>query len=305
VDPAHRRLAFDGFSFDPVTGELAGPAGVVRLPPKPARFLARLLERPGELVTREELQRELWPGQHLEVDQALAYTVRQVRAALGEEAGEPRFVETLPKRGYRFLGRLLEASPSQEPGSLGAPSAGSGAGSLRRAGREPRRSRRARLAVAPAVALVLAVAAAAWLRLGPVREGAGVDPSRIALLPLHDPRAADAAAANDRLTEALLVALTARPGLDVVGPATTRALRGTTRPHTELGRELGVAFVVSGGYRPSERILFVQLVRVSDGGHLFARRFEGGEAEVRRRLPAAAAEIAAAATADAAPLPDG
>lgn len=114
-----------------------------------------------------------------------------------------------------------------------------------------------------------------------------------------------AAGVNDRLTEALLVAFTAQPGLDVVGPATTAPHRGTLRPHPELGRELGVSFVVSGGYRPSERILFLQLVRVSDGGHLFARRYEGTEDEVRRRLPAAAAAIAAAAGEDVEPLPNG
>jgi DNA-binding winged helix-turn-helix (wHTH) protein/TolB-like protein len=279
VDRQDRRVAFDGFVFDPATGELSGPAGATRLPPKPARLLARLLERAGELVSREELQQDLWPDQHLEIDQALAYTVRQVRTALGDEAGEPRFVETLPKRGYRFIGRLEEGSE------------------------EPDRSRRARIAVALAVTLPLAAAAvAAWLWLGAARESDGPGPVRVALLPLHDP---DGAAVNARLTEALLVALTAQPKLDVVGPATTAAHRGTSRPHTELGRELGVAFVVSGGYRPSEQVLFLQLVRVADGGHLFAHRYEGTEGEVHRQLPAAADAITAAAARNGEPLPNG
>jgi len=300
VDRRDRRFAFDGFVFDPATGELSGPAGVTRLPPKPARLLARLLERPGELVSREELQRDLWPDQFLEVDQALAYTVRQVRTALGDEAGEPRFVETLPKRGYRFIGRLEEVLEARDDG--GTPDRDRAG---ERAGAAPGRSRRARVVVAPAVALTLAAASvAAWLWLGAAREGPGPGAVRVALLPLHDPGAA-AVADNARLTEDLLVALTAQPGLDVVGPATTATHRGALRPHPELGRELGVAFVVSGGYRPSEQVLFLQLIRVSDGGHLFARRYPGTRGEVRRELLAAAQAIAAAATEEAPPLANG
>jgi DNA-binding winged helix-turn-helix (wHTH) protein/TolB-like protein len=294
VDRRDRRFAFDGFVFDPATGEVSGRAGATRLPPKPARLLARLLERPGELVSREELQQDLWPDQHLEIDQALAYTVRQVRTALGDEAGEPRFVETLPKRGYRFIGRLEEVLEARDDG--GAPDRDRAG---ERAGAAPSRSRRARIAVALTLA---AASVAAWLWLGAAREGRGPGAVRVALLPLHDP---GAAAANARLTEALLVALTAQPGLDVVGPATTAAHRGTRRPHPELGRELGVAFVVSGGYRPGERVLFLQLIRVSDGGHLFAHRYQGTEDELRRQLPAAAGALAAAATENGQPLPAG
>lgn len=281
MQPTEPRFAFDGFLFDPVTGELSGPAGSSRLPPKPARLLALLLERPGELVAREELEAELWPGQHVELDQSLAYTVRQVRAALGDEAGEPRFVETLPRRGYRFVGHLDDG-----PRVAATPN-----------GRESGRAWRGGVAVA---ALVLTAAAIlTWAGRGERDAGRGQalghDPVRVALLPLDDP---GAGAVNDRLTEALLVALTGQPGLDVVGPATTRALRGADRPHTDVGRELGVEFVVSGGYRSAEEVLFVQMVRVSDGGHLFARRYPGSEQAVRDRLPEVATALAAAAVAE-------
>ena len=85
-----------------------------------------------------------------------------------------------------------------------------------------------------------------------------------------------------------------------MGPATTARLRATTRPHPEVGRELGVAFVASGGYRPgtetSDGTLFLQLVRTSDGGHVFAERLRGTETDLARRLPALAADLAARAT---------
>jgi DNA-binding winged helix-turn-helix (wHTH) protein/TolB-like protein len=272
--------SFDGLLFDPATGELSGPTQA-RLPPKPARLLALLLERPGELVARDEVVRELWPDQHLDVDQALAYTVRQVRAALGDEAGEPRYVETLPKRGYRFVGTL----DTRKMGGLAAAEDAPG----------PARPAADGLRNGPFVvaAILLLMAYFAWQWIGGQREARRGTPVRIALLPLEGP------GGEDRLTEALLVALAEYPGLDVVGPATTGPLRGTARPHTEIGHELGVSFVASGVWRPDEETLFLQLVRVSDGGHVFAERFPGDEDGVYRRLPEAAAGIASAAREDA------
>ena len=340
-DPGAYR--FDGFTFDPTTGELAGPRETVRLAPKAARLLALLVERPGELVPRERVRDELWPGQHVELDQVLAYTVRQVRAALGDEGGEPRFVETLPRRGYRFLTKV-EASTanatrfaSPQADGVGSATAVSPAPSAAAAAptAAPRPHARAagsatlRRPVAIAVAVLAVVAIALAATAARVRNGAGIGataarvrndagsaaspssgandaavavPIRIALLPLGQPALADV---NDPLTEALVVALTAQPDLAVLGPATTASLRGTTRPHDELGRELGVAFVASGGYRPAEQFLFLQLVRTSDAAHVFAHRYWGDPAAVRAQLDEAAAAIAAAARHPRALSPDG
>jgi DNA-binding winged helix-turn-helix (wHTH) protein len=98
-------LRFEQFSFDPDSGELRDPAGViVPLEPQPARVLALLASRPGALVTRDELRASIWPhGTHVEFDQGLNYCVRRVRAALGDTARRPIFVETVARRGYRFL----------------------------------------------------------------------------------------------------------------------------------------------------------------------------------------------------------
>jgi len=273
ADPEVYRFA--GYVFDAVTGELAGPQGDTRLPPKAARLLALLLARPGELVSRETLRQELWPEQHVELDQVLAYTVRQVRAALGDDGAEPHFVETLPRRGYRFLGAIEPAAtgpaPAPRRGPLSQPS----------------------WRFALLVATVASLALAAWaVQRGAQRPGAPAAPLRLALLPLGEP---GLEATNDPLTDALVEALTAQPGVALVGPATTAGLRATTRPHPELGRELGVAFVASGGYRPDERVLFLQLVRVTDGAHVFAQRYRGDVAAVQRQLAGAAAAIAAAA----------
>jgi DNA-binding winged helix-turn-helix (wHTH) protein/TolB-like protein len=96
--------------FDPVTGELSVNGRRQRLEPQPAKVLALLVSRPGEVISREQLQRDLWPAEtYVDAEQGLNYCIRQVRAALGDSATEPRFIETLPKRGYRFL-PAVEAS---------------------------------------------------------------------------------------------------------------------------------------------------------------------------------------------------
>jgi DNA-binding winged helix-turn-helix (wHTH) protein len=98
-------LRFEQFSFDPDSGELWGPDGTrVPLEPQPARVLAVLASRPGGLVMREQLRASVWPeGTHVEFDQGLNYCIRQVRAALGDSARQPIFIETIAKKGYRFL----------------------------------------------------------------------------------------------------------------------------------------------------------------------------------------------------------
>jgi DNA-binding winged helix-turn-helix (wHTH) protein len=98
-------LRFERFSFDPGSGELRGPDGaIVPLEPQPARVLAVLAGRPGALVTRDELRASVWTeGTHVEFDQGLNYCIRQVRAALGDNARQPVFIETVARKGYRFL----------------------------------------------------------------------------------------------------------------------------------------------------------------------------------------------------------
>jgi len=285
MDRSAARWRIGEHRFDATTGEIEGPSGSTRLAPKAARLLALLLEQPGELVPRERLRQELWPEQHVEIDQVLAYTVRQVRAALGDDGAEPRFVETLPRRGYRLLvpaESLNGAPPVVAPGTV-APTA------------EPvDAGRRGRLLLAAVGLLALLAVAGLALRRGGDRVAAAPRATiRVALLPLVAP----GETVDDQLTDALVEGLTAQPTLDVIGPATTAGLRGTLRPHTEVGRELGVTFVASGGYRADGRFLFVQLVRVADGKHVFAQRYRGSPAEVQRQLGRAGEEIAAAAAA--------
>lgn len=96
---------FGGLEFSPISGELRNVETgfiVTRLQPQVAALLTALLERPGTVITRGELQARLWPDTTVDYDEGLNFCVRQLRLALGDEAGSPRFVETLARRGYRF-----------------------------------------------------------------------------------------------------------------------------------------------------------------------------------------------------------
>jgi len=104
---APKVLRFGNYEVDLSSGELRKSGLKVRLTGQPFQVLAILLERPGELVTREQLQKRLWPGDtFVDFDGGLNAAVNRVRESLGDSAENPRFVETLPKRGYRFIGQV-------------------------------------------------------------------------------------------------------------------------------------------------------------------------------------------------------
>jgi len=98
------RFNFGPFELYPGTGELLKTGVKTKLQPQPFRLLLLLVSRPGELVTREEIREDLWSeGTTVEFDQSLNSCIRQIRSVLEEDVHELRFIETLPKRGYRFI----------------------------------------------------------------------------------------------------------------------------------------------------------------------------------------------------------
>src|ERR1041385_2768316 len=100
-------LRFGVFELDPKAGELRKKGMKVRLQGQPIDILVLLLQRPGEIVTREELQKDLWPADtFVDFEQGLNNAMKRLRAALDDDAESPHFIETLPRRGYRFIGEV-------------------------------------------------------------------------------------------------------------------------------------------------------------------------------------------------------
>ncbi len=136
--PSRETYRFADFAFDPTSGELHKDGLKVRLQEQPYQILSLLLTRPGEVVTREEVRQALWPGDtFVDFDVGLNSAIKRLRDALDDSAEKPRFVETLPRRGYRFIAPL-EARPVPAPAptedqALAKPGKGSRLWSGRRA----------------------------------------------------------------------------------------------------------------------------------------------------------------------------
>jgi cholera toxin transcriptional activator len=108
---SRRTIRFGVFEIDPHAGELRKQGTKVKLQDQPFQILHMLLQRPGEVVTREELQQKIWPSDtFVDFDHGLYNAIKRLREALGDLAATPRFVETLSRRGYRFIG-TISASP--------------------------------------------------------------------------------------------------------------------------------------------------------------------------------------------------
>ena len=104
-------LQFDGWTLDRVSGEISRDGRMTRLPQQPLRILIELTDRAGEVVTREQLVKALWPQGVVDFDNGLNVAVRKLRVALDDVGDTPRYVETLPRVGYRFIGKLGTAVP--------------------------------------------------------------------------------------------------------------------------------------------------------------------------------------------------
>src|SRR5690349_23656161 len=113
--PDRRRIRFAGFEVDLDAAELRKSGKRLPLQEQPFQILAALLERPGEVVSREYLRERLWPGQtFVDFDQGLNTAINKLRDALGDSASNPKFIETVPRRGYRFTSTIdVEPAPGQ------------------------------------------------------------------------------------------------------------------------------------------------------------------------------------------------
>src|SRR5438132_3834285 len=105
--PSHGTVRFAAFELDSRASELRKQGTKIKLQEQPFQILQVLLQRPGEIVTREELQQKIWPSDtFVDFDHGLYNAIKRLREALGDSAETPRFVETLSRRGYRFVGKI-------------------------------------------------------------------------------------------------------------------------------------------------------------------------------------------------------
>jgi len=272
-------VRFGVFEADLHAGELRKGGIRIRLQEQPFQVLTVLLEHPGELISREELRREVWPEDtFVEFDHALNTAVKKIRVALSDDAGTPRYIETIPKRGYRWIAPLHAARESARDSS-DSPAAAMPvpAAAIPNPARAPASQLpRARKLLA-AAAMVLALLALLGLRL--TREARAHSAARplLVVLPFENWSANPAQTPVCRgLTEDLIALLASNPRLQVAPNATVMRYENTSRSVAEIGRELAADFVLQGNLRSTDQRLRVsaELIRVRDQARLWGDSFD-------------------------------
>ena len=274
-----RILRFGSFEANMRAGELRKRGIKVRLQDQPFQILVMLLERPGELVTRQEIHQKLWPADtFVDFDHGLNNAINRLREALGDSAETPRFVETLPRKGYRFIslvsadGQLAEA---EYPAPAATPLVETGP-------IEQRLSARPRFLVTVLVSC-FAITLAVIVYLGWRRMRAGPFPSSgyvmLAVLPFQN-LSGDPSQDyfSDGLTEEMIAQLGALSPdqLGVIARTTTMAYKHTSKSVEQIGSELGVGYVLESSVRRdgNQVRISVQLIRVHDQVHVWARSYD-------------------------------
>jgi TolB-like protein/DNA-binding winged helix-turn-helix (wHTH) protein/Tfp pilus assembly protein PilF len=270
-----RRLRFGVFEADLRTGQLTRSGARVRLQDQPFQVLAALLENPGEVVTREELRSRIWPRTIVDFDHGLNKAVSKIRDALGDSGDNPRFVETVARRGYRFLadvapveatGGAPEAAPAE-----GAPLAAAGASSWASLLRAPRIAALAGLGLA----LVLA-GALAWF----LNAGTASTPyiRSLAVLPLEN-LSGDAGQEYfaDGMTDELITRLGQIRRLRVISRTSAMNYKGMRKPMPQIASELNVDAIVEGSVlRSGDRVrITAQLIQLPADKHIWSESYEG------------------------------
>ena len=273
--PASRVLRFDSFELDLRAAELRKAGVKLRLQGQPIQVLATLLNNAGELVTREQLRAQVWPAEtFVDFDHSLHNSIARLREALGDSAGTPRYIETLPRRGYRFIG-TVERVGIEEPlpftPTLASPPWEDPIGQVR--------SWRRAIFISIA-ALVMMVAVAAILVLMPTLSHRAVaTPSvrSIAVLPLAnfsgDPAQEYFA---DSMTDELITDLAKIGTLRVISRTSVMRYKGTSKSLPEIARELDVDGIVEGSVtRSGQRIrITAQLLYGPNDKHLWADTYD-------------------------------
>jgi TolB-like protein/DNA-binding winged helix-turn-helix (wHTH) protein/Flp pilus assembly protein TadD len=277
------RLRFGTFELDLRAGELRKHGLRVRLQEQPFQILAMLLAHPGEVTTREELQKKLWPADtFVDFDHGLNKAISKIREALGDSAESPRFVETVARRGYRFLAevKVADTAPvhSPEPATQPHPSTeGRERPDLVREQVIPKTFARSLAWKVSVFAILLVMASLvtwklySWKRPSPLIRS-------LAVLPLES-LSSDASQDYfaDGMTDELISDLGQISALRVISRTSVMAYKRARKPLPQIARELNVDAVVEGTVlRSGDQVrITAQLIEASSDKHLWSQSYEG------------------------------
>src|SRR5271154_5160891 len=268
---AARLLRFDNFELDVRAGELRKRGVRLRLQGQPLQVLAALLKRAGDVVTLEELRAQIWTTDtFVDFDHSLHNAIARLREALGDSAERPRYIETLPRRGYRFIAPV-------DAGNLPAPSGAADSALPVNLPGHPRLAKPHALLLTTVFG-VLVLFIAVWLgRTGGVPTSAAPRLSSIAVLPLDnlsgDPSEEFFA---DGMTDQLITDLAKVGSLRVISRTSILQYKGAKKALPAIARELNVDAIVEGSViRSGQRVrVTAQLIRARTDQHLWAETYD-------------------------------
>ena len=261
-------VRFGTYEVSLQSGEVRKAGVKIRVQQQPMKLLEILLERPGEVITREELRGRVWADESFgDFDQAVNIAIAKLRSALGDSAENPRYIETLPKRGYRFIAdvSVVDADAQRHE--------------LQTAGLTvaPKHRQWPTRPITVVLALVLSLPILAiWLFRSRGRPPAGIH--SLAVLPL-DNLSGDASQDYfaDGMTDELITDMAQISALRVISRTSVMVYKGARRPLPEIARELNVDAVVEGTVlRSGEQVrITAQLIQTPADRHLWAESYEG------------------------------
>jgi TolB-like protein/DNA-binding winged helix-turn-helix (wHTH) protein/Flp pilus assembly protein TadD len=303
MEPQRHTLVvrFGTFEVSLQSGEVRKAGVRIRVQQQPLKLLEALLEHPGQVVTREELRSRVWPNESFgDFDQAVNIAIAKLRSALGDSAENPRYIETLPKRGYRFIaevsfvdgdGRIRRPgspsadSPGTEPGhqvrdnGLAVPHGTEAVPQFQSRGLAvaPQRRLRPTRRVVMALGLVLGLGILSVFLLRS-RGHAPIAIRSLAVLPLEN--LSGEASQNyfsDGMTDELITDLAQISALRVISRTSVMVYKGARKPLPQIARELHVDAVVEGTVlRAGDQVrITAQLIDASTDKHLWSHSYEG------------------------------
>jgi TolB-like protein/DNA-binding winged helix-turn-helix (wHTH) protein/Flp pilus assembly protein TadD len=277
-------VRFGTFEVSLASNEIRKAGVKIRVQQQPMKLLEILLERPGEVITRKELRNRIWADENFgDFDQAVNIAIAKLRNALGDSAESPRYIETLPKRGYRFIAEVsvvdaaghANAPESAARDTTGIESGLPGQGVALTVAHKPW-LRPTRRAVVVTVAVLSLAILAVWLFRSWERPPTGI--RSIAVLPL-DNLSGDVSQDyfSDGMTDELITDLAKIKALRVISRTSVMGYKGTHPPLPEIARKLNVEAVVEGSVlRVGDQVrITAQLIQVPADKHLWAESYEG------------------------------
>src|ERR1700675_2175462 len=279
-------VRFGTYEVSLQSGEVRKAGLRIKVQQQPMKLLGILLERPGEVVTREELRARVWSDEAFgDFDQAVNIAIAKLRSAFGDSAENPRFIETLPKRGYRFIGEVSVVDtdtdtgakrpgpgdlPATRPGDI-LPSAGPAPSSI-----APKRRQPYRPAIIALALLLIFSLLGLWLFRYPGRPSTGI--RSLAVLPLEN--LSGEASQNyfaDGMTDELITDLAQISALRVISRTSVMVYKGARKPLPQIARELNVDAVVEGSVlRSGDQVrITAQLIEASTDKHLWSQSYQG------------------------------